>query len=205
MGGTIQVGDLQRVLSLYLPSITSTVAATPVPTTTTATLTLAGGVTLADGSAVGATLVVGGAVTRITANTGNAVTFSALASAPAAGVAANIFGIGSVEAGIFSQSMVDLTAVSNQAANTDFADFTAPFEGKARLFLSLPTASVVNLMVTPSSGTEGNAGAFNGGVAIPAAEPQSFTWGVTPGAIYALQCVTAQTGTSYFSVTVGRP
>jgi hypothetical protein len=101
--------------------------------------------------------------------------------------------------------VVPLTAIANQAAGADFAKFTAPFDGIAHLFLSLPTQSVVNLMVNPQGGMEGNAGAINSGQPIPAGQPQHFTFPVSGGSAYALQVATAQTGTLYVSIGIEVP
>lgn len=100
--------------------------------------------------------------------------------------------------------VVPMTVISDQAATTDFAAFTAPYSGVARVFLSLATASVVDLMVTPIGGAQANAGAVLSGTSVPASQPQSFAFPVAAGASYALQVATAQTGNLVVAVGVAR-
>jgi len=98
--------------------------------------------------------------------------------------------------------VVPLQAIANQAANTSFASFTAPFAGRALLLISLATSSVVNLVVTPVGGTATNLGAINNGTALNANQPYTFEWPVSKGATYALQVATAQSGTLTVSIEV---
>jgi hypothetical protein len=103
------------------------------------------------------------------------------------------------------ESMLDvvpLTTISDQAANTDFASFTAPIAGRALCLLSVPTSSTVVLVATPAGGTATTLGAINGGVALAANQPYTFEWPVSRGAGYALQVTTAQSGTLAVSVEV---
>lgn len=115
--------NLQNILGIYLPTLSGTVASTPAPTTTTCTLS---GVTLANGAVVGASVVIGSAFTVITANTGNAITFTALASAPSAGATVTIHAIGgslaNVDVTITASSI--LLPVQLQAAYQPAADST---------------------------------------------------------------------------------
>lgn len=101
---------------------------------------------------------------------------------------------------------VPMTVISDQAANADFASFTAPWSGNAQVLLSLPTASVVDLMVTPAGSTTAtNAGAVLSGQTVPAGQPQGFSFPVASGATYALQVATAQTGNLVVGIGVSRP
>ena len=103
-----------------------------------------------------------------------------------------------------SVDVVPLTKLSTQAANTTFAQFTAPSAGQALLYLALSTSSIVNQMVAVSGTTTlASVGAINGDVAIGASQPQTFTFGVSRGATYGLQLAAAQTGDLWVSVGVG--
>lgn len=98
------------------------------------------------------------------------------------------------------KDLVALEVIPTQAASTDFASFTAPYSGTATLLLSLSTASVVNLMATPSGGTEANLGAVNSGQAVAADEPYIVDFPISSGAKYAFQLATTQTGNLYVHV-----
>lgn len=97
-------------------------------------------------------------------------------------------------ANINARDLVALATISDQAANADFGTFTAPFSGTATLLLSLPTSSIVNLYGTPVDGASTSLGAINDGTALPASEPQAFTFPISDGASYAFQVATAQSG-----------
>jgi len=187
---------------------------------------MAGGYVLLDAGALGAGTPK--TLAQIASNTATSLTLSsALSAAPAAGAdlwlyteaVVNVvatdnvaeWGGAAVAAadttyGLVPEAvdLVPLTAISNTAANTDFAKFTAPWSGTATVLLSLPTASVVNFMVTPSGGTEANAGAIQDGATIAAAQPQTFSFPVSAGASYALQVATAQSGTLFVHVKGAR-
>lgn len=100
--------------------------------------------------------------------------------------------------------LVALEAIANQAAATNFASFTAAWAGTATVLLSLATASVVNLMATPSGGVQASLGAIQDGSTVAAAQPQTFAFPISKGAAYALQVVTAQTGNLFVHVKGAR-
>lgn len=100
--------------------------------------------------------------------------------------------------------LVALESIANQAAATNFAAFTASWSGEATVLLSLATASVVNLMATPSGGVQASLGAIQDGASIAAAQPQTFSFPISKGAAYALQVATAQTGDLFVSVKGAR-
>lgn len=100
---------------------------------------------------------------------------------------------------IAAKDLVALAPLSNQAANTDFGAFTAPWAGTATVMITPATDSVVNLRAT-ISGTEYTVGAINSGVALIAGEPFEFDMALSSGIAYAFQFATAQSGNTFLSV-----
>ena len=107
---------------------------------------------------------------------------------------------------IESVDLVPLTSIANQVGGSpgpDFASFLSPFAGKATALLTLPTSSVVHLLVKlpgQSAGSYQDAGALESGAALNANEPYTIQWPVSAGATYALSVATTQVGNLFVSV-----
>ena len=100
---------------------------------------------------------------------------------------------------IAAKDLVALTVISNQAANTDFGAFTAPWSGTATVIITPATASVLNLRATISA-TEYTVGPVNSGVALAAGDPFEFDMPISSGIAYAFQFAIAQVGNTFYHV-----
>jgi len=74
-----------------------------------------------------------------------------------------------------------------EAANTNFAPFTAPHDGVATLLIAVSTATTVSLVGL------GTTAALNGGGSLAAAQWYTFQFPVEAGQSYSLQVGTAAT------------
>lgn len=90
--------------------------------------------------------------------------------------------------------VVEEQSISDQAAATTFASFTAPFGGQADITIDLATTSTLELRVTPSGGSEVSKGLLNSGSSLTGGDTYGFTFTITAGAKYGFRVATAQSG-----------
>ena len=197
MGATVQIQDL--ILALSHGRATFPAEVGPGSTTTQINLAglnlnninLAGNFVMLDAGALGSGSPP--TVTTISSNTATALTVPALPQAPTTGSLLWIFRVEAI------RDVVPLTSITNQAANTNFATFTAPYAGVAKMLIGLATTSAVYLAVTPSGGTQ-SVWAINSGQALSSGELYAFEFPVSSGASYSLQVGTAQSGNLIVSI-----
>jgi hypothetical protein len=183
---------------------------------------LTGNLVLLDAGALGAGSLP--TIATISGNTATSLTVSALPTAPVAGSNLWIFTVATIQANVAEniaqvggqavptdgqgtamlpveavRDVVPLTSITNQAANANFASFTAPYAGTARILIGLATASVLNLAATPIGGSQ-SVWAMNSGQMLSAGQLYAFEFPISKGAQYALQVGTAQSGTLIVSV-----
>lgn len=96
--------------------------------------------------------------------------------------------------GDLQYTLIPDQTLSNQAAATTFASFTAPFGGQADITIDLATTSTLELRVTPSGGSEVSKGLLNSGSSLTGGDTYGFTFTITAGAKYGFRVATAQSG-----------